>query len=163
MELTITTMGEDIKRPKEWSFMAVGKSRGFFLCLGGTSIFQFGGAMWTQVNEKIELMNNTLVYADMVDEVKMNGAAQSITTGFHIIDALILGAQSMSQCDHELGLLFCVTFIGGNDIRNMPANERYDLISKYALSMNKESRPDLATIRAKPRYEMKDFAKFMDR
>jgi hypothetical protein len=71
--------------------MAVGRDRGFFLCLGGQNVWQFGGAVWSEVKDSIELMNNTLVYADLVDEIQSNGAKQSISTGFHIIDALVLG------------------------------------------------------------------------
>jgi len=90
-ELNMKTLPLELTNPREWVFCTVGRMRGFYLCLGGTQIYHFGGAKWNEVNEKIELMNNTLVYADLVDEIKVNGANQAITTGFHIIDALILG------------------------------------------------------------------------
>ena len=91
MDLTKGALGTDLRQPKEWRFMAVGRERGFFLCLGGTSVYQFGGAIWSEVTDTIELMNNTLVYADLVDEIEAIGSKQSISTGFHIIDALVLG------------------------------------------------------------------------
>jgi len=95
--LTMKTLARELTNPKEWVFCTVGRMRGFFLCLGGTKIYHFGGAKWNAVKEKIELMNNTLVYADLVDEIKVNGANRDITAGFHIIDALILGKLTESK------------------------------------------------------------------
>jgi len=53
--------------------------------------------------------------------------------------------------------------LGGNDIRDNPTDERFDMIYMYAQSMNKASRPDLAKIRVKPHYDLKDFQKHMQR
>jgi len=45
-------------------------------------------------------------------------------------------------------------------VRELPSNERSDLIAKFSKSMNKASRDDLSAIRPKLTYEMKDIRKF---
>jgi len=172
MDLTKANLKSDMSQPKEWTFMPVGRERGFFLCLGGTKVYQFGGAVWSEVQEQIELMNNTLVYADLVDEIEEVGSKQSISTGFHIIDALVLGKPRSSYLlvrslpgFHPINWISIhwFYFAGGKDIRELPYNERFDLITKYARSINKNSRDDLAAIRAKPHYELKTLHRFMER
>jgi len=139
VEMSLSALTNDLKNPKEWTFMAVGRDRGFFMCLGGNQIFKYQDGDWKPVTENLELMNNTLVYADLVDEIEIKGGKQIMWSGFHIMDALILG---------------------GKDIRELPSNERSELISKFAKSMNKSSRDDLAAIRPKRTYELKDIGKF---
>jgi len=132
----MNNMSAELKRAKDWRFMPVGKDRGFFLCLGGTQTYKYNKGKWVKMDEelvKLQLMNNTLVYGDLVEELYISGAKHTSMTALHIIDALVLGSK---------------------DIRMLPFNERYDLITKYSSSLNKLSRHDLAPIRAKISYEL---------
>lgn len=78
----------ELKRPKEWRFVVVGRERGFFLCLGGSQIYKLSNGNWVKIKENMELMNNTLVYADLVDELYLAGAKQSSVTALHIVSNL---------------------------------------------------------------------------
>jgi len=140
VEMSLSALTNDLKNLKEWTFMAVGRDRGFFMCLGGNQIFKYQDGDWKQITENLELMNNTLVYADLVDEIEIKEGKQIMWSGFHIIDALILG---------------------GTNVRDLPSNERSELITKFAKSMNKSSRDDLAAVRPKRTYELKELRKFL--
>ena len=67
-------------------------------------MFRYSGGKWKPIHDSMDLANHTLVYGDMVDEITYFDNKQMMTTGFHIIDGLILG---------------------GKDIRNLSFSERY--------------------------------------
>ena len=69
--------------------MTVGRDRGFFLCLGGSKIYKYNKGGWDKIKESMELMNNTLVYADLVDELYIAGAKQSSLTALHIVSGFL--------------------------------------------------------------------------
>lgn len=126
-------MEDELVSPSEWHFFMVGRDRGFFLSLGETEVYRFGGSKWSKIEDKIELAANTLVYGDIVDETAIHEAKQVTTTGFQIIDALVLG---------------------GKDVRNLPHPERLELCLKFARAMDKPNRQDLAAVRCKQAYEL---------
>ena len=71
--------------------------------LGEREVYRFGGSKWIKINDPVELAANTIVYGDIVDEISILESKQITTTGFQIIDALVLG---------------------GKDVRNLPFEER---------------------------------------
>ena len=103
-DLSFANIEDELVNPKEWSFVPIGRDRGFFLGLGGKNVCQFTGTEWVPLIDKLEMCNNTLVYGDMIDEITIYEDKQVIKTGFHIIDAMLLG---------------------GKDIRALPFVERY--------------------------------------
>jgi hypothetical protein len=103
--LTYPVMEREFKNPKEWSFVCVGRDRGFYLSMGGEKVFRFSIGDWKPVTvDNVEMADHTLVYGDIVDEITQIEGKQIIVTAFHIIDGLILG---------------------NKDIRSLPYNERY--------------------------------------
>ena len=102
-DLTFANIEEELTDPREWDFVPIGRDRGFFLGLGGRKVYRFTGTDWIPVGDKIEICNNTLVYGDLIEEITIFEDKQVIRTGFHIIDAMLLG---------------------GKDIRTLPFVER---------------------------------------
>ncbi|CAG7786281.1 unnamed protein product [Allacma fusca] len=126
-------MEDGLTHPREWHFLPVGRDRGFFLSLGGMQVYRYSGSgpKWEEIPEKIEMCNNTLIYGDIIEEITIYEDKQVITSGLNIIDAILLG---------------------GKDIRHLPYVERNELCQKFARSMNKPNRDDLAAMRCrKPR------------
>jgi len=127
--LNYPTMDRDLKNPKDWSFVCVGRDRGFYMSMGGDDVYRFTGGQWKKVQvDNVEMTDHTLVYGDIVDEITQLEGKQIIVTSFHIIDGLILGSK---------------------DIRNLPYTERMDMCTKFAKSMDKTAREDYIHIRAK--------------
>lgn len=147
--LTYPVMEKDLKNPKEWSFVCVGRDRGFYMSMGGDKVFRFSSGEWKAVTvDNVEMADHTLVYGDIVDEITHLEGKQIIVTAFHIIDGLILG---------------------NKDIRNLPYNERYvrlkfltvlyltlmcddfrmEMCGRFAKSMDKTAREDYIHIRGK--------------
>jgi cap1 methyltransferase len=138
--LGFANMEEELTHPKEWHFVPVGRDRGFYLSLGGTKVYHYSGSgnKWEETDKKIELSDNTLVYADIVEEIVIFEDKQIITSALNIIDAIILG---------------------GKDVRTLPYSERHDLCQKFARSMNKPNRDDLWAVRAKQPRELLEIHK----
>lgn len=114
------------------------KDRAFYLGLGGCNVFRWEGravSSWMRVDTKLELPPNTLVYAELVVEHRGEHKAQRKLTTFHLIDGIVLN---------------------GKDIRNLHIVERHNYLRKFALGLNKPSRPDLAPIRCKQLYKLED-------
>ncbi|XP_021956771.1 cap-specific mRNA (nucleoside-2'-O-)-methyltransferase 1 isoform X3 [Folsomia candida] len=127
--LTYPVMEKDLKNPKEWSFVCVGRDRGFYMSMGGDKVFRFSSGEWKAVTvDNVEMADHTLVYGDIVDEITHLEGKQIIVTAFHIIDGLILG---------------------NKDIRNLPYNERMEMCGRFAKSMDKTAREDYIHIRGK--------------
>jgi len=97
--------------------------------MGNEKVLRFTGGQWKSLSvDHVELADHTLVYADIVDEITHLDGKQLIVTAFHIIDGILLG---------------------NKDIRSLPYNERIEMCTKFAKSMDKTARDDLIHIRAK--------------
>lgn len=119
------------------------KDRAFYLGLGGRNVFRWEGrgySSWMRVDTRLELPPDTLVYAEIVTEHRGEHKAQRKLTTLHFIDGLILN---------------------GKDIRNLHIVERHTYLKKFALALNKTSRPDLAPIRCKQLYKLETLEEFL--
>lgn len=125
----------------DWKFSFLGnpdQERGFFLGLGRNQVFQYlvNGPKavikrWQKVNEslcKVELPSGTLLFGEIVHELRGEGKNMRKVVALHIIDGL---------------------FIGGEDIRNLDLKSRNSNLKLMAEAVNKPTWPDLALIRVK--------------
>ena len=107
----------------------------YYLSLGRNNVFRWDAtsSRWSQVLENIEMARDTLIYAEMVQELCAEGRSQKTSHSLHIIDAVCLG---------------------GIDVSHLHIEERFERCRKFAKSMNKATRTDLVTIRAKENFKM---------
>ena len=80
--------------------------------LGRNNVFRWdvSKSRWQKVIEKIELARDTLVYAELVQELQGEGRSQKRSYALHIIDAMYLGGIDVSQLHLKERLLFINTF-----------------------------------------------------
>ncbi|XP_066991198.1 cap-specific mRNA (nucleoside-2'-O-)-methyltransferase 1 [Anabrus simplex] len=131
-------LGLAIKSVYDWHCMVVGSSREhrnctFYLGLGRSRVFQWVEKRWQRVDQTIELSPDTLVYAEMVQELRGEGRSQRKMNSLHIIDAIVLG---------------------GMDIRKEHLTKRRELCCKFARALQKPSRTDMIPIRVKDHYDL---------
>ncbi|OXU21846.1 hypothetical protein TSAR_001485 [Trichomalopsis sarcophagae] len=70
----------------------------FYLGTGRYHVYRYKKGSWEQIgNSAIELPRDTLVYAEMVTELRKEGKSQTKTYGLHILDAFTLGAEKVSD------------------------------------------------------------------
>ncbi|KAF4528697.1 hypothetical protein B566_EDAN017238 [Ephemera danica] len=106
----------------------------FYLGIGRGHVYS-----WDQDRGKwyrcrnIELSPGTLVYAELVYELRGEGRSQVKIQQLHIIDA---------------------AFLGGKDIRGKHLKERLEMCHKFALALNKPSRTELLLIRVKELFSL---------
>ncbi|PNF43830.1 Cap-specific mRNA (nucleoside-2'-O-)-methyltransferase 1 [Cryptotermes secundus] len=122
----------------DWHCIVLGASRdlrqdcSFYLGLGRNRVFRLDGSRWFKV-ENLELSPDTLLYGEIVKELKGEGRSQRKVSTLHIIDAISLG---------------------GTDISGEHLTLRMKLCAKFAEALNKESRPDLIPIRVKKLHDL---------
>jgi len=122
----------------DWHCIVLGNPRdsgekcSFFLGSGRNKVFRLEGTRWSKI-EGLELSPDTLLYGEIVKELKGEGRSQRKVTTFHIIDAISLG---------------------GIDISGEHLTLRNKLCCKFAEALNKDSRPDLTPIRVKELYNL---------
>ncbi|XP_063993658.1 cap-specific mRNA (nucleoside-2'-O-)-methyltransferase 1-like isoform X2 [Diachasmimorpha longicaudata] len=99
----------------------------FYLGMGRTKVFRLVKNTWERV-DNIELPPNTLVYAELVEELR--GLENNIrrTEALHIVDAYLLG---------------------GEDISRNSLPERYALINKFCEALWKANNSAYCPVRAK--------------
>lgn len=137
--LTETTLKELVTSAYDWRCFVVSSTEKdpkltFYLGLGQGKVFSLqpgnkGKIKWNQVTElKVELSPGTLILGETLQEHQGEGRSQQRVRALHIVDAF---------------------FLGGKDLRNIHLKERNAMCIKFAESMNKPLRKDLATIRVK--------------
>lgn len=94
---------------------------------------------WHRV-ESISLPPDTLLYGEIVTEMRGELKAQRKVRAMHCIDALVLN---------------------GFNITGIHLVERHNYLKKFALAINKESRNDLLTIRCKPLFKLEEIEDFV--
>ncbi len=115
-----------------------GCERTFFLGLGRTKIFQYNGTgrgnPWQKTDEahlKFELPAGSLIYAEVVQEMRGEFKAMRRVKAVHVIDVL---------------------FIGGEDVRMHDFKYRSELVHMLVSAVNKRVRSNYVVLRAKPVY-----------
>lgn len=132
-ELTPDLMKKCFKSCYDWRCMVIGGSRDkrertFFFGLRRSNVFRWDGAKWEKLQVKLELSPETLVYGELVYELRGVGKPQRRVYTLHIIDAILLG---------------------GVDVRAVHLKERHEMCGKFARAMNKPSRPDHVPVKVK--------------
>lgn len=56
---------------------------------------------WQKLSEQVELIRDTLVYAELVQELRGEGRSQMRSNALHIIDAIYLGGEDVSHFQME--------------------------------------------------------------
>lgn len=108
------------------------------LSLGGSRVFKWDShkSNWSKVDDvKIELPANTIVEAEFVLETRGEGKAQRKVKAVHLIDAMFLCGVNVSQ---------------------QHFTERHEKLSKFAKAINRTTRFDLATVRAKEFFRLEE-------
>ncbi|KAK3860428.1 hypothetical protein Pcinc_033526 [Petrolisthes cinctipes] len=121
------------------------KDRAFYLGLGGCNVFRWDGRghpSWMRMDTRVELPPDTLVYGELVTEYRGDGRTQRKLTVLHLIDALVLN---------------------GKDVRTLHIVERHNYLKKFAMGVNKPSRPDLAPIRCKEMFRLEELSHILSK
>ncbi|XP_062871033.1 cap-specific mRNA (nucleoside-2'-O-)-methyltransferase 1 [Trichomycterus rosablanca] len=118
----------------------------FLLGLGKSQIHMWDGktpVRWRKLeNFKLELPRDTLLSAEIVQELKGEGKAQRRINAVHILDALVLN---------------------GTDVRQQHFNQRIQMAEKFVKAVSKPSRPDMNPIRVKEVYRLEEMDKIFVR
>ncbi|XP_069684844.1 cap-specific mRNA (nucleoside-2'-O-)-methyltransferase 1 [Periplaneta americana] len=131
---------EDVfKSVYDWHCVVLGSSRdsrkdcAFYLGLGRNKVYKLEGSRWYKIEESLELSPDTLLYGEIVKELKGEGKSQRKVTTLHIIDAV---------------------YLGGMDISGEHITVRNKLCARFADALNKVSRTDLTPIRVKELFDL---------
>lgn len=145
----LTFLQDSIKSVYDWRCIVLGleannSMQTFFLGLGKNNVFRWDVSKlrWHKLTENIELVRDTLFYGEMIQELRGEGRSQKRSHTLHIIDAV---------------------YLGGVDISQLHLKERHEKIRLYAKSLNKASRTDLVTIRAKESFKLEDLNQIFER
>lgn len=119
-----------------WFFMPIevrenfGKNIRTFFMRGHSAVYQYNERKtWIQVCEwRLNFPRNTLVYGEIVKELRGEGKAQTCHYAFHIIDAIMLGGMS---------------------VRTLPLKKRLLMCKKFAKAVSQPDRTELTPIRCK--------------
>ncbi|KDR15308.1 cap-specific mRNA (nucleoside-2'-O-)-methyltransferase 1 [Zootermopsis nevadensis] len=130
----------------DWHCIVLGSSRdkkdcSFYLGLGRNRVFRLDGNRWLKVDH-LELSPDTLLYGEIVMELRGEGRSQCKFTTLHIIDAI---------------------FLGGIDISGEHLTLRNKLCSQFAEALNKDSRLDLTSIHVKKLYDLEFVEEIFDK
>ncbi|XP_028647790.1 LOW QUALITY PROTEIN: cap-specific mRNA (nucleoside-2'-O-)-methyltransferase 1 [Erpetoichthys calabaricus] len=130
----------------DYRCMVGGGEQVFLLGLGKSQIYIWDGKpplRWKKLeNFKTELPRDTLLSAEIIQELKGEGKAQRRICSIHILDALILN---------------------GTDIRDQHFNLRIQMAEKFVKAVSKLSRPDMNPIRVKDVYRLEEMEKIFVR
>ncbi|KAI4487617.1 hypothetical protein M0804_005766 [Polistes exclamans] len=104
----------------------------FYMGMGRRKVYRYMNNSWEQINDlKIELPPDTLVYAEIINEIAKERKSQRKIYALHILDAWILGGEDISQ-------------------KYLP--DRHELIKKFCEALWKPFPNDFARVRAKELY-----------
>lgn len=134
----------------DWKFVVLATSetvdRSFFFGSGRTKVFKFNPSRqnrWEKVDDtlKFELPRGTLIYAETVIEMRGEHHSCRRVKAVQIIDA---------------------AFIGSQDLRNLDFKTRNEFCHLLAKSVNKSTRKDYVTLRAKTIFGLERLADVFD-
>lgn len=137
---TVESFKSIVNNPYDWycipcsskPFIEEDKIATFYLGLGKRKVFRYVRGQWHSVGDvKLELPENTLVYAELVYESKCMGKSFVKTRALHILDAYMLGGENVSK------LYF---------------SNRYRLTKKFCEAIRKPTPNDYVCVRARDRF-----------
>ncbi|XP_020290351.1 cap-specific mRNA (nucleoside-2'-O-)-methyltransferase 1 [Pseudomyrmex gracilis] len=129
-----------INSPYDWycmpctsgPFIEEDKIATLYLGLGKRKVFRYVRGQWHSVGDvKLELPENTLVYAELVYESKRMGKSFVKTRALHILDAYMLGGENVSK---------------------LYISNRYRLTKKFCEAIRKPIPNDYVCVRARDRF-----------
>uniref|UniRef100_A0A4W3GG26 Cap-specific mRNA (nucleoside-2'-O-)-methyltransferase 1 n=1 Tax=Callorhinchus milii TaxID=7868 RepID=A0A4W3GG26_CALMI len=130
---------DKISHVLDYRCMVAGGEQFFLLGLGKSQIYIWDGSVsmrWKKLeNFKTELPRETLLFVEIIQELKGEGKAQRRISSIHILDALILN---------------------GTDIRVQHFNQRIQMVEKFVKAVSKPSRSDMNPIRVKEVYRLEE-------
>jgi cap1 methyltransferase len=102
--MDVASAQETFKSVYDWRCVVLGleadnANQTFYLGMGRNNVFRWelSKSRWQKVVESIELARDTLVYAELVPELRGEGRSQKRSYALHIIDAVCLGGVDVSQ------------------------------------------------------------------
>ncbi|KAL3872951.1 hypothetical protein ACJMK2_036120 [Sinanodonta woodiana] len=147
-ELTLESLRE-IKCAYDFRCIVAGakaSERIYILGLGRTHVFQRAlksSGNWKKMDDlRLELPTDTLIEAEIVQELKGEGTGQRKMTTLHVLDAL---------------------FLVGKDVRNLHFNERMEKLRKFVKCVTKFTRNDLVRIVAPDVYRLEEISLIVGR
>ncbi|KAI0211494.1 Cap-specific mRNA (nucleoside-2'-O-)-methyltransferase 1 [Lamellibrachia satsuma] len=145
--LTFSNMQEKIKSVFDHRCLLTGsEQRHLLLSLGKTSIYRWDPRSrnkWVKLEDfRTELPRDTLVEAEIVQELRGENKGQRRVKGLHILDGM---------------------FLSGDDITNLHFNERIERLKKFVKAVTRPSRIDLAPIRVKDIYRFEKITEMFER
>uniref|UniRef100_A0A4W3GEU1 Cap-specific mRNA (nucleoside-2'-O-)-methyltransferase 1 n=1 Tax=Callorhinchus milii TaxID=7868 RepID=A0A4W3GEU1_CALMI len=137
---------DKISHVLDYRCMVAGGEQFFLLGLGKSQIYIWDGSVsmrWKKLeNFKTELPRETLLFVEIIQELKGEGKAQRRISSIHILDALILN---------------------GTDIRVQHFNQRIQMVEKFVKAVSKPSRSDMNPIRVKEVYRLEEMERIFVR
>ncbi|XP_070579029.1 cap-specific mRNA (nucleoside-2'-O-)-methyltransferase 1-like [Ptychodera flava] len=137
---------QKIKSVFDYRCMISNGERCFILSLGRSHVYKWDGkshSKWKKVIDiiSLELPKDTLVEAEIVQELKGEGKGQRKIESVHIVD---------------------VMWLGGIDLRNEHYTTRMMRAEMFVKAVHKPSRPDLAPLRTKQIYKLEELHQIFD-
>ncbi|XP_032792891.2 cap-specific mRNA (nucleoside-2'-O-)-methyltransferase 1 [Daphnia magna] len=140
--MDISVFREAVKSVYDWRCVVIGLEKDnpmqtFYLGLGRNNVFRWDATKcrWHKLIEHVELARDTLIYGELIQELRGEGRSQKRSLALHVIDAV---------------------FLGGVDVSQFHMKERSEKIRQYCKALNKASRTDLVTVRAKENFTLED-------
>ena len=67
--------------------------------LGRNNVFRWdiSKCRWLKLTENVELVRDTLIYGELIQELRGEGRSQKRSSALHIVDAVILGGVDVSK------------------------------------------------------------------
>jgi cap1 methyltransferase len=116
-ELKRSNIENLLSSPLSWRFTILeGKqtkrNTGFYKGEGRLKVSRWEGNAWKPLQsfEKFELSKDTLVYGELVYELRGQVPNQTKSLAFHIIDGFVLGGRDISQEDFQTRIELCTVF-----------------------------------------------------
>ncbi|XP_066586803.1 cap-specific mRNA (nucleoside-2'-O-)-methyltransferase 1 [Prorops nasuta] len=143
---------EKMNQPLNWIYFPCitdkhKQSATFYLGMGRSKVYQYQRNHWEQIDGdiKIELPADTLVYAELVIEMRKEGRTQYKTYALHILDSFILGGENINDCyiwdRYKLARKFCKALWKPNNNQYSTVHQR----EMFPLSIDIEKKLKLTT------------------
>ncbi|XP_046632106.1 cap-specific mRNA (nucleoside-2'-O-)-methyltransferase 1-like isoform X1 [Daphnia pulicaria] len=148
-DLDMPKFQDAVKSVHDWRCVVLGLEKdnplqAFFLGLGRNNVFRWDATKcrWLKLVENVELARDTLIFGELIQELRGEGRSQKRSTALHVIDAV---------------------FLGGVDVSKLHLKDRSEKIRQFCKALNRVSRTDLVTVRAKENFKLEDVEQIFHR